>query len=51
MKKKIAKLIALVCLISTLFALAGCGEDKNPAYDEDGFLGYSDGFWEWWADQ
>ena len=51
MKKKIVKLIALLCMLAMLFTLAGCGEERDVVHDEDGSLGYSDSFWEWWADQ
>ena len=43
----------IIVVIAIMFALASCGgggSKSNPAYDPDGFLGYSDGFWEWYAD-
>jgi hypothetical protein len=30
---------------------SGGEADNSIAYDPDGFLGYSDSFWDWWADQ
>ena len=51
MKNNLVKLGILACVITVIISLAGCGSSrKNIAYDKDGFLGYSDSFWEWYAD-
>ena len=50
MKIKSIGILVLLCLvIGAMFT--GCTDDYNPAYDKDGFLGYSDGFWEWSSKQ
>jgi len=43
-----------IVILFIVFAIASCIDNSNksnPALDSDGFLGYSDDFWEWWADQ
>jgi hypothetical protein len=54
-KSNTGGIIALVLVLLVLMAAIGsCFDDgsskKDVAYDEDGFLGYSDSFWEWYAD-
>lgn len=46
----------IVIILFFVIAFASCGSScsgsskSDIAYDEDGFLGYSDSFWEWYAD-
>lgn len=45
--------IIIVLVIAIVFGLASCGSGgskRDVAHDPDGFLGYSDSFWEWYAD-
>lgn len=45
-KKQIASLILLFLV---LMVLGGCSSSKTDvAHDPNGFLGYSDSFWEWY---
>lgn len=47
----IGPIIAVV--IAIVIGLASCGDSgskRDVAHDPDGFLGYSDSFWEWYAD-
>ncbi len=43
----------IVAVIFALITLVTCfgQEDKDVTHDPNGFLGYSDSFWEWWAKQ
>ena len=43
------KKILAVALISMFIvtALSGCGSKRDVTHDPNGFLGYSDSFWEW----
>ena len=51
MKTILVKVGAIACLLAMILALAGCGGSKRDvAHDPDGFLGYSDSFWEWYAE-
>ena len=51
MKKSLVKLGALACVITIFLSLAGCsGSRRDVVHDKNGFLGYSDSFWEWYAD-
>lgn len=49
--------VIVVLAIIGFFVLVGyltCNGDSsssNPAYDPNGFMGYSDDFWEWVADK
>ena len=44
--------IIIIAIIIAFFTMCSGGEvDNSIAYDSDGFLGYSDSFWEWWGDQ
>ena len=50
------KMIALAVIVGVILLIGGCsascdGDSSNPAYDKDGFLGYSDDFWEWQSKQ
>lgn len=49
MKKKAVSLVFVVTLIAML--MSGCtgGSKKDVTHDPNGFLGYSDSFWEWYA--
>ncbi len=49
MKKKTASIVAIAILIAML--LTGCSGHKrrDVGHDPNGFLGYSDDFWEWYA--
>lgn len=46
--------ITIAVIVIFLIAILGsCGGNNNKsdiAYDPDGFLGYSDSFWEWYAE-
>ena len=47
--------IALIIIVVVFFviAFASCGDSgskRDVAHDPDGFLGYSDSFWEWYAE-
>ena len=48
MKKSFVAFV-IVCL-SVLTLAVGCTDDNDIAHDDDGFLGYSDSFWDWYAD-
>lgn len=53
MKNKAGAIIAFVCIIMFIIgAIGSCSDDdkRDAAYDKDGFMGYSDGFWEWYQD-
>ena len=44
----------IVCVIALLLFLSSCGgggSSRDVVHDPDGFLGYSDSFWEWQAKQ
>ena len=42
----------IIAIIIAFFTMCSGGEvDNSIAYDSDGFLGYSDSFWDWWGDQ
>ena len=44
--------VIIIAIIIVFFTMCSGGEvDNSIAYDSDGFLGYSDSFWEWWGDQ
>ncbi|MBO5897756.1 MAG: hypothetical protein J6R04_01965 [Clostridia bacterium] len=47
--KKIYIILAILIGVSLIggCVMSSLEEKPNPAYDEDGFLGYSDDFWEW----
>ncbi len=46
------KIVALVLMLVLCLSLCACQRDKSAiARDPDGFLGYSDSFWEWQAKQ
>lgn len=43
----------IAVILFVVLAFASCsdsGSSKSVAYDPDGFLGYSDSFWEWYVD-
>lgn len=50
MKKRVVSLFFAVMLLVAL--MSGCtgGSKRDVAHDPDGFLGYSDSFWEWYAE-
>ena len=44
--------VIIIAIIIVFFTMCSGGEvDNSIAYDSDGFLGYSDSFWDWWGDQ
>lgn len=45
-------IIAMVLFIMFFFASCGGGSSskRDVAHDPNGFLGYSDSFWEWYAE-
>ncbi len=44
--------VIIIAIIIVFFTMCSGGEvDSSIAYDPDGFLGYSDSFWDWWGDQ
>lgn len=43
--------VTIIILIATSSNGGNSSYDNSIAYDPDGFLGYSDSFWEWWGDQ
>ncbi|MBQ8859267.1 MAG: hypothetical protein IJ012_05695 [Clostridia bacterium] len=46
---KITVIIAIV--IACLVGLVTCGSDSgSTGSSDDGYLGYSDGFWEWYLE-
>ena len=42
--------LVVLFILAALSSCSGGGSKSNPAYDPDGFLGYSDGFWDWYAE-
>lgn len=40
------KLVIIFAVVLAILTFAG-GNDYDPAHDPNGFLGYSDDFWEW----
>ena len=47
-----AMIATIVIIIALALGLARCGNSgskRNVAHDPNGFLGYSDSFWEWYA--
>ena len=45
--------VIIVIIIALLLGLASCGDSgskRDVVHDPDGFLGYSDSFWKWYAD-
>ncbi len=51
MKAVTKRLIAVILSLTLTFLLASCssGSKSDIARDPDGFLGYSDDFWEWYG--
>ena len=45
--------VMIIAIIIAFFTMCSSGNDNkyDVVYDEDGFLGYSDSFWDWWGDQ
>ncbi|MBQ7875466.1 MAG: hypothetical protein IJ306_10015 [Oscillospiraceae bacterium] len=45
--------VIIIAIIIAFFTMCSGGNDNkyDVVYDEDGFLGYSDSFWDWVADQ
>ena len=46
----IITIILAVFVFSGFSSCSGSGNKSDIAHDPNGFLGYSDSFWEWYAD-
>lgn len=47
------KFLIIILTVIISLSLAACGESDDRydiVYDEDGFLGYSDSFWDWYSE-
>lgn len=45
--------VIFVLVIAILFGLASCGSSgskRDVAHDPNGFMGYSDSFWDWYVE-
>lgn len=46
----VAFIVVLLLIIGGIGSCISDDDKSDIAYDEDGFLGYSDEFWEWYQD-
>lgn len=45
--------VIVIAIVLSLVSCSSCGNNgskRDVGHDPDGFLGYSDSFWEWYAD-
>lgn len=49
MKKLLSIILALIICLS-ITACGGSDDRYDIVYDDDGFMGYSDSFWDWYAE-